>query len=44
VEKISHRFKTIPIKPKKEENGKISICKLSSENIAIPVVNMMQKN
>jgi ATP-dependent DNA helicase RecQ len=41
--KITRRFKTIPIKPKKKENGKISICKLSSENIAIPVVNKIQK-
>jgi len=40
---IKHRFKTIPIKPQKTENGNISICKLSSENIAIPVVNMIQK-
>jgi len=39
---ITHRFKTIPIVPIKNENGKISICKLSSENIAIPVVNMIK--
>jgi ATP-dependent DNA helicase RecQ len=43
AEGIKHRFKTIPIKPKKAENGNISVCKLSSENIAIPVVNMIQK-
>jgi ATP-dependent DNA helicase RecQ len=43
AKKITHRFKTTPIKPKKNENGKISICKLVSENIAIPVVNMIQK-
>jgi ATP-dependent DNA helicase RecQ len=43
AKKITHRFKTIPINPKKKENGKISICKLSSENIAIPIVNMIQK-
>jgi len=41
--RITHRFKTIPITPKRKENGNISICKLSSENIAIPVVNMIQK-
>jgi ATP-dependent DNA helicase RecQ len=39
---ITHRFKTIPIVPIKKENGNISICKLSSENIAIPVVNMIK--
>jgi ATP-dependent DNA helicase RecQ len=39
VKKISHRLKTIPIMPKKNENGIISICKLASENIATPVVN-----
>jgi ATP-dependent DNA helicase RecQ len=43
AESIKQRFKTIPIKPKKNENGNISICKLSSENIAIPVVNMIKK-
>jgi len=43
VKGIKHRFKTIPIVPIKNENGNISICKLSSENIAIPVVNMIQK-
>jgi ATP-dependent DNA helicase RecQ len=43
AKKITRRFKTNPIKPKKNENGKISICKLSSENIAIPIVNMIQK-
>jgi len=42
AQSITHRFKTIPIAPIKNENGKISICKLSSENIAIPVVNMIQ--
>ena len=36
---ISHRMKTIPIMPKKRENGTINICKLASENITIPVVN-----
>jgi ATP-dependent DNA helicase RecQ len=40
---ITHRLKTTPIIPKKNENGKISICKLFSENITIPVVNMIQK-
>jgi ATP-dependent DNA helicase RecQ len=40
---ITHRLKTIPIRPKKNENGKINICKLISENIEIPVVNMIQK-
>jgi len=39
---ITHRFKTIPINPIKNKSGKISICKLTSENIAIPVVNMVQ--
>jgi ATP-dependent DNA helicase RecQ len=43
AKKITHRFKTTPINPKRKENGKISICKLSSENIAIPIVNMIQK-
>jgi ATP-dependent DNA helicase RecQ len=36
---ISHRLKTTPIMPRRKENGKISICKLFSENIAIPVAN-----
>ena len=36
---ISTRLKTKPIIPAKTENGAISICKLKSENIAIPVVN-----
>jgi len=43
ADSINHRFKTIPIAPIKKENGKISICKLSSENIVIPVVNMIKK-
>jgi len=43
VKGITHRFKTIPIVPIRNENGNISICKLSSENITIPVVNMIQK-
>jgi ATP-dependent DNA helicase RecQ len=43
ADSINHRFKTIQIAPIKNENGKISICKLSSENIVIPVVNMIQK-
>jgi ATP-dependent DNA helicase RecQ len=43
VNGITHRLKTIPIIPKKNENGKIGICKLISENIAVPVVNMIQK-
>jgi ATP-dependent DNA helicase RecQ len=40
--KITRRFKTNPIIPIKKENGKISICKLITENIAIPVVNMIK--
>jgi ATP-dependent DNA helicase RecQ len=43
AKKITHRFKTNQINPKKKENGKISICKLTSENIAIPIVNKIQK-
>ncbi len=43
AESIKNRFKTIPIKPIKDENGNISIGKLFSENISIPVVNMIQK-
>ncbi|MCL2025439.1 MAG: RecQ family ATP-dependent DNA helicase [Leptospirales bacterium] len=39
AETISQRFKTIPIMPKKKENGIINICKLRSDNIAIPAVN-----
>jgi len=39
---ITHRFKTNPIRPIKKDDGNISICKLSSANIAIPVVNMIQ--
>jgi ATP-dependent DNA helicase RecQ len=39
---ITHRLKTTPIVPRKKENGKISICKLTSENIAIPVVNAIR--
>ena len=42
AQSITRRFKTIPIVPIKNENGNISICKLSSENTAIPVVNMIQ--
>jgi ATP-dependent DNA helicase RecQ len=42
AEKISKRLKTIPISPKKSENGKINICKLVSRNIEIPVVNMVK--
>jgi ATP-dependent DNA helicase RecQ len=40
---ITHRFKTTPIRPVKNENGIISICTLSSENIVIPAVRMLQK-
>ena len=32
-------MKTVPIMPKKQENGVIRICKLASDNVAIPVVN-----
>jgi ATP-dependent DNA helicase RecQ len=39
---IAHRLKTIPIMPRKKENGKISICKLTSENMATPVVKMVR--
>jgi ATP-dependent DNA helicase RecQ len=42
AQSITHRFKSNPISPIKEDNGNISICKLSSVNIAIPVVNMIQ--
>jgi ATP-dependent DNA helicase RecQ len=42
AKEITRRFKTISIAPIKNKNGKISICKLSSENIVIPVVNMIQ--
>jgi len=42
AQSITHRFKTIPIIPIKKENGNISICKLHSDNIAIPVVNKVQ--
>ena len=37
--KLSCRLKTIPIKPIKKENGVISVCKIDSDNIVIPVVN-----
>ena len=40
AERISQRFKTIPIMPKKKENGTISIYKLSSENIVVPAVSI----
>ena len=39
VESIPQRMKTSPIVPVSEEHGLISICKLKSENTAIPVVN-----
>lgn len=39
AETISGRFKTLPIMPKKKENGDISICKLASANVVTPVVN-----
>ena len=39
AEGISRRIKTEPITPVKTGNGAVSICKLASENIAIPVVN-----
>jgi ATP-dependent DNA helicase RecQ len=39
AEKLTHRIKTNPIMPVKRENGTISICKLASQNIVIPVVN-----
>ena len=41
--KISHRLKTTSIIAKKKENGIINICKLSSENITIPVVNAVKQ-
>jgi len=43
AKRITHRFKTTPIVPIKNKNGNISVCTLSSENIEIPVVNMIQK-
>jgi len=42
AEKISHRLKTAPIMPKKKENGIVSVCKLRSENITLPVVNAVR--
>lgn len=39
AQKISNRLKKIPIIAKKKENGTISVCKLTSNNITIPVVN-----
>jgi ATP-dependent DNA helicase RecQ len=39
VQEISHRLKTAPILPVKNENGAVSICKLVSESIVAPVVN-----
>jgi ATP-dependent DNA helicase RecQ len=42
AKRITKRLKKNPIAPIKKDNGNISICKLSSENIAIPVINMMQ--
>ena len=41
AESISNRMKTIPIMAKKKENGTIYICKLISDNIAIPAVNAL---
>lgn len=43
ADKISHRLKGTPIIAKKKDNGLIKICKLQSENIAIPVVNAVLK-
>jgi len=39
AEKISKRFKSIPIMPMKKENGVINLTKLTSNNIEIPVIN-----
>jgi ATP-dependent DNA helicase RecQ len=36
---ISKRFKTTPITPVNIENGQISVCKLASKHVEIPVVN-----
>ena len=41
---ISHRFKTRPITPKTEEDGTITVCKLSSSHIVIPVVDAVLKS
>jgi len=43
AENISCRMKSTPIMPKKNENGNMSICKLISNNIKIPVVNSVLK-
>ena len=37
--RISHRLKTNPIMPVKQENGNITVCRLASGNVVIPVVN-----
>ena len=39
AEKISCRFKITPVMPHRKENGTISVCKLASDNIAIPVLS-----
>jgi ATP-dependent DNA helicase RecQ len=39
---ISHRLKTTPIMPRKNENGIINICKLTSKNMVIPVLTAVQ--
>ena len=41
---ISHRFKTLPIMPRKSENGCISVCKLTSNNVVTPVVSEILNN
>ena len=43
AEMISNRFKINPIVPVKKENGIISVCKLASDEIEIPLVNAIMK-
>ena len=42
ADRISQRMKTMPVMPHKKDNGVISVCKMTAENIAIPVVNAVK--
>lgn len=41
AKQITNRFKTLPIMPIKKENGTITVCKLASNHVVMPVVNAL---
>ncbi|MCL1809574.1 MAG: RecQ family ATP-dependent DNA helicase [Clostridiales bacterium] len=43
VENMQHRMKAKPLEPKKKKAGSISVCKLASDNIAVPAVNALME-